>query len=126
MDTTYTNHDGDICQDDYEHATKTGRYARVDTITIDAAGEIDAAWCNAGYPDAGMRIVPGKTMTVLTIPNDESAPVYRYRSHDPKTGKFAQAWYHLAGPTLAEWQQEREYAEASQEAAELRTWAGGA
>ena len=82
--------------------------AQQDTLTVDTVGELDSAWMNAGQPENGLRMVPGKTMTVLTIPNDESAPVYRYRSHDPKTGKFAQAWFHIAGPTLAEWYAEQD------------------
>lgn len=82
-----------------------------DILTVDMVGELDSAWMNAGQPANGLRMVPGKTMTVLTIPNDESAPVYRYRSHDPKTGKFAQVWQHIAGPTLAEWQAKRDAAE---------------
>jgi hypothetical protein len=81
-----------------------------DTITIDTAGEIDAAWRNAGMPDNGLRIyglrrTGNRTMTFLGVPSlNGSAPCYTLSN-----GRYL----HLSGPTLAEW-----YAE--QDAADLR------
>lgn len=92
----------------------------VDKISIDVAGELDAAWLNAGMPDDGLRVYGLRrstyTVTYLAVPGNDKAPCYIY-------GKSG--YYHVAGPTLAEWQAQREYAEASREAAELREWAGG-
>ena len=93
----------------------------LDTLSLDVAGELDAAWCNAGYPDTGLRIVGHRVsgngmVTMLTVPGDNTAPCYTLSS-----GKYI----HVTGPTLAEWQAEREYAEQRQEAADLREWAGG-
>ena len=94
-----------------------------DTITIDAAGQLDTDWFNNGMqPTVGLRIVNhyasgGRTVSILEVPGNDATPVYR---------RVNNHYVHVDGPTLAEWQQEREYAEASREAAELRTWAGGA
>lgn len=102
----------------------------VDVISIDTAGEIDAAWINAGMPHDGLRIVGyriagNRSRTYLAIPGNDSAPCYEYFFHRQDTGEYAPAYYHVSGPTLAEWQVQREYAEASQEAAELYEWASG-
>ena len=102
----------------------------LDTITIDAAGEIDAAWANAGMPDNGLRIVGhrisgNRSRSFLTAPGDDNAPCYEYRTHNPDTGEYAPAYYHVSGPTLDEWQEQREATEASREARELYEWASG-
>jgi hypothetical protein len=80
-----------------------------DTITIDTAGEIDAAWTNSGMPQDGLRItghrVSGnRSVTLLTVPGDNSAPCYTLSN-----GRYI----HVTGPTLGQW-----YAE--QDAADLR------
>ena len=81
----------------------------LDTITIDQAGDIDAAWCNNGMSDNGLRItghrVSGnRTVTLLTVPGNQDAPCYTLSN-----GRYI----HVTGPTLADW-----YAE--QDAADLR------
>jgi hypothetical protein len=98
-------HQGDICQDDYEHITQTGRYAQPaqpDIISIDTAGELDAAWVNAGQPADGLRIYGLRrstyTVTYLAVPGNDKAPCYIY-------GKSG--YYHVTGPTLAEWKAEQ-------------------
>ena len=90
----------------------------LDTITIDAAGEIDAAWANAGMPDNGLRIVGhrisgNRTVTLLTIPGNQDAPAYTLSN-----GRYI----HVSGPTLADWQEQRQ---ASQDTRELSAWASG-
>ena len=93
-----------------------------DTISIDTAGELDAAWVNAGMPRDGLRIYglrrPGnRTMTFLGAPGQNgSAPTYVLSN-----GRYL----HLSGPTLADWQAQQEAAEASREARELCAWASG-
>jgi hypothetical protein len=71
----------------------------IDTISIDKAGEIDCEWMNAGQPDNGLRIYGLRrstyTVTYLAVPGNDQAPCYIY-------GKSG--YYHVAGPTLAEWQ----------------------
>lgn len=71
-----------------------------DTISIDVAGELDAAWTNAGMPHDGLRIVGhrisgNRTVTMLTVPGDDTAPCYTLSN-----GRYL----HVTGPTLAEWQ----------------------
>ena len=84
-------------------------HATTDIITLDVAGEIDAAWTNSGMADDALRIVSyrisgNRSRTFLTIPDDDSAPCYeRINGH----------FQHVDGPTLADW-----YAE--QDAADLR------
>ena len=74
---------------------------RPDTISIDTAGEIDAAWTNSGMPHDGLRIYGlrrsgNRTITFLGSPGlNGSAPTYVLSN-----GKYL----HLTGPTLAEWQ----------------------
>ena len=79
-----------------------------DTITLDVAGEIDAAWTNSGMPDNGLRIYGLRrstyTVSYLAVPGNDKAPCYIY-------GKSG--YYHVSGPTLAQWQ-------AEQDAADLR------
>ena len=77
------------------------------TITIDLAGAIDAEWVNAGSPPDGLRLVDMRTAgngyrTYLEVPGDDSAPYYMRQN-----GGFV----HIAGPTLAEWYAEQEYAD---------------
>ena len=79
----------------------------LDTLTLDVAGELDAAWCNAGYPDAGLRIVGHRVsgngmVTMLTVPGDMDAPCYTLSS-----GKYI----HVTGPTLADWYSEQDAAD---------------
>lgn len=101
----------------------------LDTITIDAAGEIDAAWMNAGMPDDGLRIYGlrrsgNKQHTFLGVPSlNGSAPTYILSN-----GRYL----HASGPTVAEWQQTQneaefmaQWREARQEAADLYAWATG-
>jgi hypothetical protein len=81
--------------------------AQRDTITLDVAGEIDAAWINAGMPCDGLRIVGNRingnrTITTLTVPGNDRAPGYVYT-----VGKFL----HVYGPTLADWQAEQDAAD---------------
>jgi hypothetical protein len=97
-----------------------------DTITTDTAGEIDAAWFNNGMADNALRLVHTKRDTLLMVPHlNGSAPVYHYRSHNPDTGVHGPAYYHLSGPTLADWQAQQEHAEASREARDLYEFASG-
>ena len=78
------------------------------TITIDKAGEIDTAYINAAQPDNMLRIVNYRRVTMLEVPMDTSAPAYQYHRHDPITGEYAPAYYHSAGPTLAQWYAEQD------------------
>ena len=76
-----------------------------DTITIDVAGEIDAQWTNNGMPHDGLRIYGlrrsgNRTMTFLGAPGlNGSAPTYVLSN-----GKYL----HVTGPTLAQWQAEKD------------------
>lgn len=102
-----------------------------DKISYQTASDIDRSWSDARWPSDGLRIVPLKDETLLTIPDTDDAPTYRWRSHDPKTGEFAPAFYHVSGPTLADWQAQDEaefmaqWQEARQEARELYEFASG-
>ena len=83
-------------------------------ITTDRAYEIDLNWQNAdaNTADTLPRLVDYRNVTLLTIPSlNGSAPTYQYRSHDPETGAFAPAYYHTAGPTLAQWYAEQDAAD---------------
>ena len=98
-------------------------------ISIDVAGELDNHWMNSGMPDDGIRIVGHRVngnryRTFLTVPGDKTAP--HYELHDG-------VYLHTAGPSLEAWLEQhreyieqQEYARHSQDASELRTWAGGA
>jgi hypothetical protein len=98
----------------------------MDFISIDTAGEIDAAWLNNGMADGGLRLVHYIHTSELTVPSlNDSAPTYQFRWHDPATGVFGPGYYHLSGPTLAEWHAEQDAAEASRDAADLYAWASG-
>ena len=90
-----------------------------DTITYQTASEIDTAWSDARWPSDGLRIVPLKNATLLTIPDNDDAPCYNWRSHDPEHGKYAPAYYHVSGPTLDEWLMQAEYADAAETTAGL-------
>ena len=73
----------------------------VDTITIDAAGELDAAWTNSGMPDNGLRIYglrrTGNGMhTFLGVPGTNG--------HNPAYILSNGRYLHVSGPTLADWQ----------------------
>lgn len=80
--------------------TRNTDISTVDTITIDAAGEIDAAWVNAGCPDDGLRIYGlrrsgNRTHTFLAVPGDNGTrPAYILSN-----GRYL----HVTGPTLGEW-----------------------
>jgi hypothetical protein len=93
-----------------------------DTISIDTAGDLDAAWSNAGMPHDGLRIyglrrTGNRTMTFLGVPSlNGSAPTYVLSN-----GRYI----HVTGPTLADWQAQQEQREASREARELYDWASG-
>ena len=100
-----------------------------DTITIDAAGEIDAAWNNAGMPHDGLRIYGlrrsgNKTMTFLGVPGTNG--------HNPTYVLSNGRYLHVTGPTLAQWQQTQDEAEfmaqwqeARQDAIDMHAWATG-
>jgi hypothetical protein len=93
-----------------------------DTISIDAAGEIDAAWMNAGMPNDGLRIyglrrTGNRSMTFLGVPGTNG--------HNPTYVLSNGRYLHLSGPTLEDWRLLQEQREASREAAELSAWAGG-
>lgn len=96
------------------------------TITPDAAYEIDLAWQNATNGDMLPRLVTYRNDTRLTIPSlNGSAPTYQYRAHDPETGAYAPAYYHIAGPTLDEWnamQDARDAAETERDLLSCLHW----
>jgi hypothetical protein len=108
-----------------------------DVISTTKAREIDDEWIEAGYPTSGLRIVGyriarNRSRMYLTIPGDDAAPCYEFLTHNPETGDHSPAYYHVSGPTLAEWKErleqerlEQEQAEAAREAAELYEWASG-
>lgn len=94
----------------------------VDKITIDIAGEIDAAWTNSGMPDDGLRIyglrrTGNKSMTFLGVPGTNG--------HNPTYVLSNGRYLHLSGPTLADWQRQQEARSASREARELYEYASG-
>ena len=94
----------------------------VDVITLDVAGDIDAAWVNSGMPDNGLRIyglrgTGNRTHTFLGAPGlNGSAPTYILSN-----GRYL----HSAGPTLADYQRQQDYREHSREQRELSAWASG-
>ncbi len=108
-----------------------------DSISSTKAREMDIQWMKAGMPASGLRIVGyriagNRSRTFLTVPGNDSAPCYEYFFHRQDTGEYAPAYYHVSGPTLAEWKErleqerlEQEQAEAAREAAELYEWASG-
>ena len=101
-----------------------------DSISSTKAREIDIEWMKAGMPDTmlrivGYRIAGNRSRTYLTIPGDDAAPCYEFLTHNPETGDHSPAYYHVSGPTLADWQAQREATEASREARELYEWASG-
>ena len=75
----------------------------VDTITIDTAGDLDAAWTNSGMPDNGLRIYGLRRTgngqhTFLGVPGTNGThPAYILSN-----GRYL----HVSGPTLADWQAE--------------------
>lgn len=74
----------------------------VDTISIDTAGEIDAAWTNNGMPDNGLRIYGlrrsgNRTHTFLGVPGTNG--------HNPTYILSNGRYLHVSGPTLDDWQQ---------------------
>ena len=78
-----------------------------DTITIDKAYALDLEWENSNQPADKLRCVTYRkagngSVTMLTIPGDDSAPCYQ-----AVNGHFQ----HIAGPTLATWQAQRDQAE---------------
>jgi hypothetical protein len=96
------------------------------SITVDQAGEIDLAWFNSGSSPDALRLVHARHYSTLTVPSmNGAAPLYQYRSHNPDTGVHGPAFYHLSGPTLADWQAQQEHAEASREARDLYEFASG-
>lgn len=97
-----------------------------DSISVADAAQIDREWrengMKADQPRAiGYRVAGNRTRTFLTIPGDDNAPCYELLTH----GHDAPAYYHVSGPTLDEWQEQREATEASREARELYEWASG-
>ena len=108
-----------------------------DSISSTKAREMDVEWMKAGMPTDGLRIYglrksSNRVTTYLAIPGNDSAPCYEYFFHRQDTGEYAPAYYHVSGPTLAEWKErleqerlEQEQAEAAREAAELYEWASG-
>ena len=87
-------------------------------ITTDKAYSIDLDWQNADADAADMlpRLVDYKSVTLLTIPSlNGTAPTYQYRSHDPKSGAYAPAYYHTSGPTLEQWCAEQDAAKIEDE-----------
>lgn len=107
-----------------------------DSISSTKAREMDIQWMKAGMPTDGLRIVGYRTAgnrynSLLTVPGNDNAPVYTLLTHDPETGKDAMAYYHVEGPTLADWQRmERERMEQDmrneyREASDLYEWASG-
>ena len=71
-----------------------------DTITIDVAGEIDAAWTNNGMPHDGLRIYGlrrsgNRTMTFLGVPGTNG--------HNPTYVLSNGKYLHVTGPTLSQW-----------------------
>lgn len=81
-----------------------------DSIISTRAHEMDIQWMKEGMPADGLRIVGyriagNRSRTYLTVPGNDSAPCYVARAHNPGTGEYAPAYYHVSGPTLAEWQQ---------------------
>ena len=92
-----------------------------DSISINEANAIDAAWKAAGMPSSGLRICGhriygNRTRTLLEVPGDYFAP--RYELQD---GRFL----HSTGPTLEEWQLAQEQLTEFHEARELYDWATG-
>ena len=82
----------------------------MDTITYQAASDIDRAWCDARWPSDGLRIVVDwvggqGNVTHLRVPGMNYSPLYQWREYT-ETGEFAPAFYHVSGPTLADWQAE--------------------
>lgn len=108
-----------------------------DSISEEDAILLDIEWADAGMPANGLRIYGlrksgNRVTTYLAIPGNDSAPCYEYFFHRQDTGEYAPAYYHVSGPTLAEWEEwleqerlEQEQAEAAREAAELYEWASG-
>lgn len=98
------------------------RDTATDYITIDTAGEIDAAWTNSGMPDNGLRIYGLRRSgngqhTFLGVPGTNGThPAYILSN-----GRYL----HVSGPTLAEWQQAEYERQDSQDAADLYAWASG-
>jgi hypothetical protein len=91
-----------------------------DVISIDAADEIDANWINSGMPADGLRIYGLRrstyTVSYLAVPGNDKAPCYIY-------GKSG--YYHVSGPTLADYMAHQEQRQAAQDARELSAWASG-
>ena len=83
-----------------------------DAISLETAYEMDNQWVNASADEADgmLRLVSyyrsgNRSVVLLCIPNrNGSAPTYEYRRTNPVTGEHAPAYYHLAGPTLGEWE----------------------
>lgn len=101
-----------------------------DSISEEDAILLDIEWADAGMPANGLRIYGlrksgNRVTTYLAIPGDDNAPCYVERTHNPDTGDHSPAYYHVSGPTLADWQAQREATEASREARELYEWASG-
>lgn len=90
-------------------------------ISIDVAGELDNQWIKDGMPDDGLRIVGYRvsgngTISYLEVPGRVDAPCYCYNN-----GYYR----HIAGPTLAEWQEAQYERQERQDAADLYAWASG-
>ena len=66
------------------------------TITAEHAYTIDLDWMNDGQPDDGLRIVThriagNRTVTLLTVPGDDTAPTYK---------RVANGFEHVSGPEI--------------------------
>ena len=101
----------------------------MDIITLDVAGQLDTEWFNNGMqPNKGLRVVShyasgNRSVSILEVPGDDSTPVYR---------RVNNHYEHVAGPTLADWQQAQDEAEfmaqwqeARQDAIDMHAWASG-
>lgn len=80
-----------------------------DIISYEEALALDKAW-RTSYPANGLRIYelyrPGnKSLILFGVPGSDMAPLYRYRDE----GKHNCAFYHVSGPTLAEWLERLDY-----------------
>lgn len=66
------------------------------TITAEQAYTIDNEWMNAGQPSDGLRLVDyrisgNKRRTFLTVPGDDTAPLYERTSN---------GFVHISGPQI--------------------------
>lgn len=65
-------------------------------ITAEQAYTLDMDWMNDGQPNDGLRLVThrisgGRTITLLTVPGDDTAPCYK---------RVANGFEHVSGPQI--------------------------